>query len=64
MNALAEYRLETYAPRFVSIVKSESVDPFGAIRMAWGVLFEINVFPAITAGRKIEMLSQVMSEQV
>ncbi len=45
-------------------METESVDPFGAIRRAWGLLFEIDVFPAAMAERKMEMLSQGMSKQV
>ena len=37
--------------------------PFGAIRMAWGDLFEIDVFPALTAEQGMELLRQAMSEQ-
>ena len=36
--------------------------PFGAIRMAWGDLFEIDVFPAVTADQEMEMLRQAISE--
>ena len=63
MNVLAEYWLETDAPRVVSIVEADSMAPFGAIRMAWGDLFEIEVFPAVTAEQGMEMLRQAMSEQ-
>ncbi len=63
MNVVAEYWLETDAPRVVSIVEADSVAPFGAIRMDWGDLFEIEVFPAVTAEQGMEMLRQAMSEQ-
>ena len=46
MNFLAEYWIETDSPRVVSVVEAESMAPFGAIRMAWGDLFEIDVFPS------------------
>jgi hypothetical protein len=36
--------------------------PFGAIRITWGTLFEIDVFPAVTADQAMEMLRQAMSE--
>lgn len=31
--------------------------------MEWGDLFEINVFPAVTAEQGMEMLRQAMSQQ-
>ena len=37
--------------------------PFGQIRMEWGDLFEIEVYPAVTAEQGMEMLRQAMSEQ-
>lgn len=63
LNVLGEYWLETDAPRVVSIVEAENTAPFGAIRMQWGDLFDIDVFPAVTAEQGMEMLRQAMSEQ-
>ena len=63
MNVLAEYWLETDSPRVVSIAEAENMTPFGAIRMQWGDLFEIEVFPAVTAEQGMEMLRQAMAEQ-
>ena len=63
MKVLGEYWLETGSPRVVSIVEAESMGPFGAIRMQWADLFEIDVFPAVTAEQGMEMLRQAMSEQ-
>ena len=62
-NGLAEYWLETEAPRVVSIVEAESMDVFGQIRMAWGDMFEIEVFPALTGEQGMEMARQAMSGQ-
>jgi len=61
VNVLAEYWLETDSPRVVSIMEAESMAPFGAIRMDWGDLFEIDVFPAVTAEDGMEMLRKAMS---
>ena len=63
MNVVAEYWLETDAPRVVSIVEADSMAPFGAIRLAWGDLFEIEAFPAVTGEQGMEMLRQAMSQQ-
>ena len=38
---VAEYWLETEAPRVVAVVETESMEPFGQIRMDWGDMFEI-----------------------
>ena len=63
MNVVAEYWLETGSPRVIAIVDAESMAPFGQLRMEWGDLFEIDVYPAITAEQGMEMLKQAMSEQ-
>jgi hypothetical protein len=61
VNVLAEYWLETESPRVVAVVESESMEPFGQIRMDWGDLFEIEVFPVVTAEQGLEMARQAMS---
>ena len=63
LNVLAEYWLETESPRVVAIMEADSMAPFGEIRMIWGDLFDIEVFPAVTAEQGMEMLRQSMSEQ-
>ena len=60
---MAEYWLETESPRVVAIMEADSMAPFGEIRMVWGDLFDIEVFPAVTAEQGMEMLRQSMSEQ-
>jgi hypothetical protein len=61
VNLLAEYWLETEAPRVVSVIEAQSMDPFGQIRMDWGDMFEIEVFPAVTGEQGMEMARQAMS---
>ena len=63
LNVLAEYWLETESPRVVAIMEADSIAPFGEITMVWGDLFDIEVFPAVTAEQGMEMLRQSMSEQ-
>ena len=63
LNVLAEFWLETESPRVVAIMEADSMAPFGEIRMVWGDLFDIEVFPAVTAEQGMEMLGQSMSEQ-
>lgn len=59
-NVVAEYWLETEAPRVVAVVETESMEPFGQIRMDWGDMFEIEVFPVVTAEQGMEMARQSM----
>ena len=63
LNVLGEYWLESEDPRVISIAEAQSMEPFGAIRMEWGDLFEIEVYPAVTAEQGMGMLRQAMSER-
>ena len=60
---MAEYWLETEAPRVIAVMEAESMDAFGQIRMDWGDMFEIEVFPALTGEQRMEMAKQAMSGQ-
>jgi hypothetical protein len=60
---MSDYWLETEEPRVVAVVEAQSMDPFGQIRMDWGDLFEIEVYPAVTGEQGGEMLRQAMAEQ-
>jgi hypothetical protein len=62
-NVLAEYWLETEAPRVVAVIEAENVSVFGQIRMDWGDMFEIEVFPAVTGEQGMEMARRAMSGQ-
>ena len=61
LNVIAEYWLETDSPRVIAIMEADSMAPLGQIRMDWGDLFEIEVFPAVTGEEGMEMLRQAMS---
>lgn len=63
VDVLAEYWLETDSPRVVAIMEAESLGPFGDIRMHWGDLLDIEVFPAVTGEQGMEMLRQTMPPQ-
>jgi hypothetical protein len=63
VNVLAEYWLETDSSRVVAVMEAQSMAPFGAIRMHWGDLFGIEVFPAMTGEQGMEMLRQAMAQQ-
>jgi len=60
-NVLAEYWLETEAPRVIAVVEAESMEPFGQIRMDWNEMFEIETYPVVTAEQGMEMARQAMS---
>jgi hypothetical protein len=62
-NVLAEDWLETYSPRVISIMEADGMEPFGQIRMQWRDLFEIEVYPAVTAEQGMGMLRQAMASE-
>ena len=62
-SVVAEYWLETESPRVVAVLETESMDPFGQIRMDWGDFFEIEAYPVVTAEQGLEMARQAMSGQ-
>ena len=61
LNVIAEYWLETDSPRVIAIMEADSMALIGQIRMDWGDMFEIEVFPAMTGEEGMEMLRQAMS---
>jgi hypothetical protein len=63
VNVLAEYWLETDSSRVAAVMEAQSMASFGAIRMHWGDLFGIEVFPAMTGEQGMEMLRQAMAQQ-
>jgi hypothetical protein len=63
VEVVAEYWLETDSPRVVAILEAEGMAPLEALRMDWGDLFEIRVYPAVTGEQGMEMLRHAMSQQ-
>ena len=63
VRVLGEYWLETETPSVISIMEAQSMDVFGQIRMYWGDMFEMEVFPAMTGEQGREMARQAMSGQ-
>ena len=61
LNVIAEYWLETDSPRVIVIMEADNMAPLGQMRMDWGDLFEIEVFPAMTGEEGMEMLREAMS---
>ncbi len=44
-------------------MEAEGMAPFGQIRMDWGDMFEIEVFPAVAGEQGMEMIRQAMYAQ-
>ena len=63
VKVLGEYWLETEDPRVIAVMEAESMEAFGQIRMDWGDMFGIEVFPAVTGEQGLEMARQAMSGQ-
>jgi hypothetical protein len=63
VKVLGEYWLETEDPRVIAVMEAESMEAFGQIRMDWGDMFGIEVFPAVTGEQGMEMARQAMSGQ-
>ncbi len=61
MSILGEYWLETDSPRVVTVFETDDMASMGQVRMEWGDLFEIEVFPAVTGEQGMEMLRQAMA---
>ncbi len=45
---------------FFAVVEVESIEPLAAIRMEWDGVFEIDVFPVVTAEEGLERLRRTM----
>jgi hypothetical protein len=60
MKPIAEYWLQTADPDVVAIFEADSVAPIMATLGEWGDVFEICVYPAITAEDGLELAKQMM----
>ncbi len=63
VNLVAEYWLHGNDPTVFAVVEAESTEPLTAIRMEWDDIFDIEVFPTVTAEEGLESLRRMMSEQ-
>ena len=61
VNIVAEYWFPTTDPSVVAIAEADDPNALLPIRMVWDDLFEIEVFPVITAEEGLEMLGQMGS---
>ena len=60
-DPVAEYWLHSTDLSVFAVVEAESTEPLAAIRMEWDDVFEIDVFPVVTAEEGLERLRRTMS---
>ena len=60
VKPIEEYWLQTSSPDVVSIFEADSVAPIMATLAEWGDVFDISVFPAITATEGLKLAKQMM----
>lgn len=60
VTSVAEYWLETDDPSVMAVIEVDHPSLFTALRMDWDDLFDIEIFPAITAREGIEAIKQMM----
>ena len=62
MRPVAEYWLQTPDPAVISIAEADSVAPIMAVVAQWDDVFDITVFPAVTAEEGLQLAQQMMQE--
>lgn len=60
MRYVAEYWLQTPEPNVIAIFEADRIEPIIQAGNAWSDVFNINVFPATTAEKGMEMARQMM----
>ena len=63
VTPVAEYWLHSSDLSVFAVVEAESPEPLAAIRMEWDDVFEIDVFPVVTAEEGLERLRRTMSSK-
>jgi len=63
ITPVAEYWLHSSELSVFAVVEAESAEPLAAMRMEWDDLFEIDVFPVVTAEEGLERLRRTMSSE-
>ena len=63
IQLVAEYWPQTSDPVVVTIFETENVAPIAAVVTEWSDVFDISVFPAITAEEGLEMARQMMENE-
>ena len=57
---MPEYWLHSAELSVFAVVEAEGTEPLAAMRMEWDDLFEIDMFPVVTAVEGLERLRQTM----
>ena len=63
ITPVAEYWLHSSELSVFAVVEAESAEPLAAMRMEWDDLFEIDVFPVVTAEEGLERLRRTISSE-
>ena len=63
ITPVAEYWIHSSELSVFAVVEAESSEPLAAMRMEWDDLFEIDVFPVVTAEEGLERLRRTMSSE-
>ncbi len=63
ITPVAEYWVHSSELSVFAVVEAESAEPLAAMRMEWDDLFEIDVFPVVTAEEGLERLRRTMSSE-
>ena len=56
---VAEYWLQTPNPQVINVFEADSVAPIMAAISAWDDVFEISVYPAVTAEEGLKLAQQM-----
>ncbi len=60
IHAVAEYWLQTSDPNVIAIFETDSITQIMQAETAWDDVFDISVFPAITAEEGMELAKKMM----
>ncbi len=63
ITPVAEYWIHSSELSVFAVVEAESAEPLAAMRMEWDDLFEIDVFPVVTAEEGLERLRRTISSE-
>ena len=63
ITPVAEYWIHSSELSVFAVVEAESAEPLAAMRMEWDDVFEIDVFPVVTAEEGLERLRRTISSE-
>ena len=63
ITPVAEYWVHSSELSVFAVVEAQSAEPLAAMRMEWDDLFEIDVFPVVTAEEGLERLRRTISSE-